>query len=312
MRISGMLAAVVALAALVWFGRDNDLVLLAVGGIVLVAGALLLLRGGRGAGVGDAAPRRTPAVVIALLLLVVLGAAGSLLVLRGPTAQAVRTDLSDLPGVQAASVRAAEGGDRLPWQRSPLDARVVLEPDASAEEMVRVVDAVRDGLRDGEVESLLLVVRQKQAVRSTVDAEFDRADAEQLVAVREDARVANWIVEGDALNAWMKAGPALSKVAAYWTAQRQATGLPQVTVRRGRFVLAWNEEHDVDQTAARLDLTKRLNRTIPLTGAHVSGRGALALFVAPSRVTEAKEWLRSHPQPAVGRVRVNPPGEGPW
>lgn len=314
MRISGMLAvAVVTLVAVVWFGRDHELVLLVAGGLVLAAVAFFLLRVGRGASVDGAATRRTPTTALALLLLLVIGAAGAVVVLRGPSAQAVRTEIADLPGVLGAAAPEAKGGGGMPWQATPLDVRAVLEPDASAAEIERVVDTVRDDLRSGDVATLLLVIRQKHTVRATADADFAREDAEHLVSVREDSRVVNWLAEGDTLQVWLESGLPLGAIASYWTEQREATGLPEITVRRGRFSLVWDEQNeDVKQTAARLDLTKALNRTIPLTGAFVSGRGSLALFLPPSRVSDARKWLKAHQRSGVGRVLINPAGDGPW
>lgn len=314
MRISGMLAvAVVTLAAVIWFGRDHDVVLLVAGGLVLAAAAFFLLRGGRGASVDGTAPRRTPTTALALLVLLVVGAAGALVVLRGPSAQAVRTEVADLPGVAGAAARAVDGDEGTRWKTARLDVRAVMEPDASAEEIERVVDTVRDEMRSGDVASLLLVVRQKHTIRATASADFGHEDAAHLVSVRGDSRVVNWLAEGDTLNVWLESGLPLGAIASFWTAQREATGLPQVTVRRGRFSLVWDEQNDdLKQTAARLDLTKAINRTIPLTGAFVSGRGSLALFLSPSKVPDARQWLKAHQRPGVGRVLINPAGDGPW
>lgn len=305
--------AVVTLGAVIWFGRDHDLVLLVAGGLVLAATALFVLRGGRGASVGGAATRRTPTTVLALLVLLVVGAAGAVVVLRGPSAHAVRTDLADLPGVAGASARAADGEAGTPWKSVRLDVRAVMEPEASADDVVGVVDAVRDHLRSGKVANLLLVIRQKHTVRATADADFGREEAEHLVSVREDPRVVNWIAEGDSLTAWLESGLPLGAISSFWTAQREATGLSQITVRRGRFTLVWDESNDdVKQTAARLDHTKALNRTVPLTGAFVSGRGSLALFLPPSKAADARQWLTAHQRPGIGRVLINPAGDGPW
>lgn len=239
------------------------------------------------------------------------------------SAQGLEDRARNLPAVVSATASEAEGDDALPWQDIPEDVQVVMEGSSTASEVVEVARAFERDIARKDVAAL--EIRLESPGHSTVfrGAHLSPAMADRLVAAQGDPRLSSYLMNGRDGTYWVEAQLArparLAEVAAVVEEQRVHSGVESVQAvygRRGRarqVTVIWDPQNeDTDVTQARLELALAVDHHIGLEWVIVSGRGALALFVAPEDVDRTSAFVDAHRTELVRRVAINPKGAPPY
>ena len=240
-----------------------------------------------------------------------------------PSSEGLEDRARSLPAVVTATASEVEGDDALPWQNIPEDVQVVMEGSSTASEVVEVAEAFKRDIARKNVAAL--EIRLESPGHSTVfiGADLSPEMADRLVAAQADPRLSHYLMNGRGGNYWVEAQfarPArLAEVAAVVEEQRVHSGVESVQATYGRpggarqVTVIWDPQNeDTDVTQARLELALAVDRHIGLNWVIVSGRTALALFVAPADVDRTLAFVAAHRTGLVGRVAVKPKGSPPF
>jgi hypothetical protein len=188
-----------------------------------------------------------------------------------PSPQEIKMQLGDLPGVVTVST-ALEGDDDLPFGDGPMYVRVVMARDATADEVLGVLDLLDEELDEDEIENIELGMAGPKAAGLTTGDLRDRERlAADLVAAYRDPEVLSYVYfQGFDVSVRVASADMAHVVAA---ADRYGiAGDPdEVFVVGGKFELLRGLDDDKALLDARTRFVLRLEKEFPLTGAVVSG-----------------------------------------
>lgn len=220
---------------------------------------------------------------------------------------------NDLPGVASVRVSEAEGDDAFVFENVPKDVRIELEPAASADEILGVLDAYATEMRTGNVGGVELIVKRDPPVKvASGSGSIPRRLANDVVAASADPTIREYSVTGRADEArWsIRAmfGPRnFSDMVTFVDRQRMAPGVTEVEADSPTFSVLWDTLNDDTRvTQARIDLALQIDRRFGLTGAGISGRGPLVLQIAAEDAQRAAAYVRGHSTRETRRIVINP------
>ncbi len=172
---------------------------------------------------------------------------------------------------------------------------------------------------------MVLEIRLEAPGHRTVfmGADLTPAMAARLIDAQADPRLSQYLMNGRGASYWVDAQLArparLADVAAFVKEQRVHSGVESVQAGYGRpgtarqVVVIWDPQNEnTDITEARLELALAVDQLIGLEWVGVSGRGALAMFVAPEDVDRTLAFVDANRTELVGRVAINPKGPPPY
>jgi len=241
----------------------------------------------------------------------VMGGALLLLVGCSTSPQELEQATEDLPGVISVEAAENDGDDPIPLVSIPKTVDIVMEEDVSASEVKGVFDEYEREIDEREVESVHVALDgQKDAVLITGEGiHATMAMAEDLVAAAADEDITAYRREAfpvlpgvDVRLAALGLDRAIGIVGRY----RDAEEIELIQVVSGGFVLIRDAVNgDPALYDARERFARRVNNRFGLTGAVVSSRGPLELFVTATDQAAASRFVaRTATSRALRRVIV--------
>jgi len=209
----------------------------------------------------------------------------------------------------SVTAQESDGDDDIPFAKTPKQVTVVMEGNATTEQISTVFEAYED-VDDGDLESIELVLKGPKRATLVTGQGIHAADGmvRDLVSAQHDDNVTNYLRE---------AVPALPSVSL-----TLATGgfdgvvevadryhgdksLESVTVASGDFALDRDDENgDPALVEARQQFVQQADRRFHLTGALVSGRGPLTLATTSRDRAALRHYVRVNASESLGRVVV--------
>ena len=192
---------------------------------------------------------------------------------------------------------------------------VLMDQDATVDEVWGVFKALDDAVEDGDVEVIMVTVGGKPAALATGESiQCEHWMVEDLLMARRDDQVVGYLFEDFPVlpSVRIELVPLpFDKSLAYADRYRQHETLESVTIVSGWFLLvrdSGNENQDI--TNARQEMVEHVGQHFELRGAQVTGRGPLSLYVAPSDVDAVERYVARVATPDVGKVvvRTSRPG----
>lgn len=186
---------------------------------------------------------------------------------------------------------------------------VVMDEDATGDEVWAVFGALDDAVSDGDVEAITVTLRGKEAALATGETiHGERWMVEDLLKAQQDDRVVEYLFEDfpvlPSVEITLVPLP-FDEVVAYADRYREHKTLESVEIVSGWFLLirdSGNESQDI--TNARQDLVEQVLQRFELLGAGVAGRGPLDLYVKPADVKAVERYVARVATPDVRRVVV--------
>jgi hypothetical protein len=217
--------------------------------------------------------------------------------------------VGDEPGVVRVVARE-DDGDPFPFARVPHRVRVLMEADASAEEVLAVFDAYEAEIDGGGVGSVEVVLEgpTRATLVTGAHTHATAGQAQALVAAQQRDEIVAYRQQSDPVLpsvevtlAPVDLATVVSVADEYWVLEP----VELVEVRSGDLYVSRDEvNEDVAVTFARERFAIRAGRRVPLTGAVVSGRGPLELATAPADLAALRAFVQSSRPREVGRVVV--------
>lgn len=252
-----------------------------------------------------------PRALTALLPMVV---AAPVLVACSPSPVDLASEVAQAPGVIEVDAHDANDGDNdIPFAQPPLAVRVRMDRDATADEAMAVFDAYDEEIDDGDVS--LVEVTLDGPTEATMSAgegiHVTREAVADLIDAQHDPQIGGYRREAypvlPSVTLILTVG-GFAEVAAAADRYRDVEDLQLVTVKSGNFTLIRDEmNEDLSVTSARERLVHRVESRFALSGASVSGRSPVRLWVAPMDVDAVQNLAARNPETAkVGKVVVRP------
>lgn len=217
-----------------------------------------------------------------------LAATAAVLVLSAcsPSEESLEDAVEDKAGVIAVEARENEGDDGIPFAPIPKTVDVVMEADASPSEVLAVFDEYANEIDDGDVESVevQLEVSKEAVLISGESIHATEPMAEDLVAAAADPNITAYRREAfpvlpgvDIRLAPIAFKDAVEVVDRY----RDDEDIEFIQIVAGGFLLIRDEVNGVKGLYdARESFALEVDRRFTLTGAVITDRGPLELFVA--------------------------------
>jgi hypothetical protein len=228
-----------------------------------------------------------------------------------PSAGSLETAVRDRPGVSRVEVSANSGDDWIPFTTIPKHVDVVMDANASASQVLSVFDALADEVSNGDVQSVELTLADTKSLALSTGAGVHATPAmvEDLLGARDDTRIVSYRREAHpvlpGVSITLTPGD-IDTVTLVADRYREAVDIDLVEVRSGDFLLIRDSvNEDPARTRARELFVQRVDRRFRLTGAVVSGRGPLELFVSAIDVRALRGFVETRSSSEeVGRVVV--------
>lgn len=192
---------------------------------------------------------------------------------------------------------------------------VVMDEDATFDEVWAVFEALDDAVSDGDVEAITVTLRGKEAALATGESiHCEEWMVEDLLKAQQDDRVVEYLFEDYPVLPSVRIALVplpFDELVAYADGYREHKTLEGVAIVSGWFLLnrdSVNENQDI--TNARQDLVEQVLQRFELRGAGVAGRGPLDLYARPADVDAVERYVARVATPDVRRVvvRTTPPG----
>ena len=240
-----------------------------------------------------------------------LAAATALLLTACTTSpESLIEDGQDLAGVVRIEARENGGSDGFPFAQIPTNLAVLMEPDATADEIKAVFDEYADEIDDGVVDSVTVTVND--AAQATLAAGEEIQPSAQmielLVEAANDDRVTSYLHEAFPVNPTISialTGLGFADVAAITERYRSLAFVDGADARSGPFYVGRDVDDDRARVEARLRLAAEVDRRFGLTGASVTDVIPLDLYVAPADLAAARAFVvDKFDHAVVGQVTV--------
>ena len=227
-----------------------------------------------------------------------LAAAALMLAACSASPSALEDAVDDRSGVVRVRAVEVSGDDGLPFMPIAKAVTVRMEADASEDEVMAVFDAYDEAIEDGDVVSVAVTLEgPKKAALSAGEGILvsqrvvdDLVDAQRDDAIAEYRREAHPVLPSVEI-ALARGG--LDEVVTVADRYRDAADVDLVTVSSGDFLLIRDEvNEDLQVTAAREQVVRRVGAQFRLRGATVAGRGPLEIVVEPTDVEAVRRLLQ--------------------
>jgi hypothetical protein len=223
--------------------------------------------------------------------------------------ESLENAVKNSPGVLMVEAREDDGDDDIPGARIPKHVMVLMEGDASAAQVMAVFNAYEDDIDDGDVGAVEVRLKgPKQATLSTGGGiHATEVMVRELVEAQQDGTITGYRRQASPVLPSVRLDlvpVGFDEVVSVADRYVDVEGIELVEVISGGFVLirdAVNE--DLALTKARERFARQVNARFRLTGAVVSGRGPLELFVVPHQTAAAREYV-DNVTPGQGLRRV--------
>ena len=218
----------------------------------------------------------------------------------------------DMAGVLEVEVTENEGDDLTPFAKIPMTVDVLMDADASATQILAVFDEYADEVADGHVQGIELVMDSRNQATLVTGADTHATDemVEDLLEAGRDANIIEYRRMADPVLPAVEialSDAGLDDVVAVADRYRDVKEVELVQVASNDFIVIRDEVNaDPALEDAREQFVTQINQRVSLTGAVVSGRGVLRLYVATTDLQTALGYLnRQQNITPLGKVNVD-------
>ena len=228
-----------------------------------------------------------------------------------PSVEALEEKVEDEPGVVKVEVVEGGGDDFIPFANIPKSIWVVMEADASADEVMSVFDKYDDDVDDDDVDRVEVRLEgpKKATLHAGTGIKVERDLVEGLVEAQANP---------DILSYSRTAAPVVrdveltlvplefDQVIAVADRYRDDPDIEIVQVESGHYLLirdAVNE--DLSRTSARERFVLLVEERFRLNGASVAGRGPLVIYVVPADEDAVRALADRSDRAELGKIVVH-------
>ena len=229
--------------------------------------------------------------------LLLVGAVSLLVGACATSSESLEGKVSDLPGVTRAEVYEELGDDDVPFASAPKHIMVRMEDGASEEEIMAVFDELAGDVDDGDLASIeVRLYGAKKATLATGEGvHAATAMVRDLVASNQDDQIIRYRRDArsllPAVELELRTGD-FAEIVSVADRYRDVAEIELVQVVANRFILIRDDVNgDPELCEARELFVHRVASRFRLTGATVTGRGALELRVPSADRTALRAYI---------------------